>query len=107
VLYIRDGDRLGIVASNGGRDRDPLWWTNLRSDPHAEIQIRREKKRVIATKATEEETSLLWPLLTNMYPRYNDYKRRTTREIPVVILSEYSPTGLDLGVLALGGYLDR
>ncbi len=86
LLYLRDGERTAIVASNGGRDQEPSWWSNLKSDPHALMQIRKEKQTVVAKKATDEETSILWPLLTKMYPAYNDYKKRTTREIPVVVL---------------------
>ena len=88
LLYLRDGERLIIVASNGGRDNEPSWWTNLRHDPHAEVQIKGEKKKMIARKASEEENSSFWPLLTKMYPAYSDYQRRTKREIPVVILTE-------------------
>jgi len=86
LLYLRDGERIIIVASNGGRDNEPSWWANLRHDPHAGVQIKGEKRKMIARKATEEEKSDLWPLLTKMYPAYSDYQRRTKREIPVVIL---------------------
>ena len=55
VLYLRDGERIIIVASNGGRDNEPSWWTNLRHDPHADVQIRSEKGKMIARKAAEEE----------------------------------------------------
>ena len=90
VLYLRDGERIIIVASNGGRDNEPSWWTNLRHDPHADVQIRSEKGKMIARKAAEEEKGDYWPLLTKMYPAYNDYQRRTRREIPVVILTDES-----------------
>jgi len=88
LLYFRDDDRIIIVASNGGSDKEPSWWTNLRRDPHAEVQTKRDRRRIIARKASEEEKSDYWPLLTKMYPAYNDYQRKTKREIPVVILTE-------------------
>ena len=87
LLYLEDEDRIAIVASNGGRDKEPSWWTNLRSDPHAKVQIRGEKKNMVARKANEDEQANLWPLLTKMYPSYNDYQKKTKREIPVVILT--------------------
>ncbi len=90
LLFLRDGERIIIVASNGGKDKEPSWWTNLRHDPHAEVQIKGEKRKIIARKAVEEERSDLWPLLTKMYPAYKDYQTRTKREIPVVILTEDS-----------------
>src|SRR5437867_12956468 len=88
LLYLGDGERIIIVASNAGRDKEPSWWTNLRRDPHAEVRIRGDKRKIIARKAAEEEKNDLWPLLTKMYPAYSDYQTRTKREIPVVILTE-------------------
>ena len=79
-----------IVASNGGNDREPSWWTNLQKDHHAELQIKREKRKMVARKASEEDKSDYWPLLTKMYPAYNEYQRKTRREIPIVILTEGS-----------------
>ena len=86
-LYLKDDDRIAIVASNGGRDKEPSWWSNLRTDPNAKVQIRGEKKKMIARKANESEQTNLWPLLTKMYPSYSEYQKRTKREIPVVILT--------------------
>lgn len=86
VLYLNDGDNLVVVASAGGRDKDPYWWMNLEHNPDALVQIRRERRRVRAERASEEEKSRLWPLLTEMYPRFKDYQRGTERKIPVVIL---------------------
>ncbi len=51
------------------------------------FRSREKKGKMIARKAAEEEKSNLWPLLTKMYPAYNDYQRGTKREIPVVILT--------------------
>ena len=90
LLYLRDDDRIAIIASNGGRDKEPSWWTNLRTDPHAKVQIKGEKKNMIARKADENEHAILWPLLAKMYPSYNDYQKKTRREIPVVILTRDS-----------------
>ena len=85
------GDRtFAVVASNGGRDRDPSWRSNLRSNPKAEIQIRKEKVKVRGREASDEEKSRLWPVLTAMYPTYNVYQSKTKRQIPVVML-EPSP----------------
>ena len=87
LLYLKDNDRIAIVASNGGKDKEPLWWTNLRTNPHAKVQVKGEKKTMIARKANEEEQASLWPLLTKMYPSYGQYQKKTRREIPVVILT--------------------
>ncbi len=87
LLYTKDGNRLALVASNGGRDQDPSWWTNMRHNPQAQVQIRGEKWTAKAEKASSGEKARLWPILTRMYPTYNDYQRKTKREIPVVILT--------------------
>ncbi len=87
LLYISEGNRLAIVASNGGRDRDPSWWQNLKANPEAEVQVKGEKYTVKAERANTAEKGRLWPLLTKMYPSYDDYQRKTKRDIPVVFLT--------------------
>jgi len=86
LLYTAEGNSWVVVASNGGRPTDPSWWSNLKRNPEAEIQIGREIRKAQARKASTEEKTRLWPLLTKMYPTYNDYQRKTDREISVVIL---------------------
>lgn len=86
LLYIADGDTMAIVASNGGSDRPPTWWLNLQSNPEAQVQIGRKVMRVRAEQAGPEEKRRLWALLTKMYPTYDEYQRKTAREIPVAIL---------------------
>ena len=86
LLYLADGENMVVIASNGGSDRDPGWWVNLKHNPRAEVQVRRARKTVTAEKASAEEKGRLWPLITDMYGGYEGYQRRTTRDIPVVIL---------------------
>jgi F420H(2)-dependent quinone reductase len=85
VLYRKDGENFAIVASTGGRDRDPYWWSNLQQNPEAEIQVGSKKIKVMAEKALDHEKHRLWPLLTEIYPTFDVYQRKTKREIPVVI----------------------
>jgi len=91
LLYIKNGNRIALVASNYGRDRDPSWWTNLRRNPQAQVQIKGQTWAARAERANSLEKARLWPLLTKMYPAYKDYQQKTKREIPVVILT---PTNL-------------
>ncbi len=86
LLYLADGDSLAVVASKGGAPEHPAWWLNLQRNPEAEVQVGRRRFRVRAEQASPAEKGRLWPLLTRMYPPYDDYQKRTTREIPVVIL---------------------
>jgi deazaflavin-dependent oxidoreductase (nitroreductase family) len=87
VLYLKNGDDLVIVASRGGSDAMPAWWLNLRSNPATTVQVGRERRRVVAREATPEERAELWPRLTQMYGDYAAYQTRTSRQIPVIILS--------------------
>jgi deazaflavin-dependent oxidoreductase (nitroreductase family) len=82
-----DGDRWLLVASYGGDDRDPQWFQNLQANPEATIQLGAETIPVRATVATPEEKQELWPKAVSVYKGYEGYQRRTSREIPVVILT--------------------
>ena len=86
LLYYPDGENLVVIASFGGRDEHPAWWLNLRSNLRAQVQVGRERMAVSAEKASPEEKARLWPLVCQMYPQYHGYQKRTSREIPVVIL---------------------
>jgi len=92
LLYVRDGDRFVVVGSNGGDDRPPAWWLNLQAQPAAQVQAGRERQRVSARQARGAELDRLWARLEASYRYYADYRRRTSREIPVVVL-EPAKTG--------------
>ena len=84
--YVTDGENIVLAASNGGRPRHPLWWLNLETGPEAEVQVRHQKRRVKAEKASGEERERLWRLLVTAYPYYEEFQKATTRKIPVVVL---------------------
>jgi deazaflavin-dependent oxidoreductase (nitroreductase family) len=85
TLYLRDGDRVILPASFGGRDANPGWYYNLQSDPKVHVQIRGEHHDLIARDATDEERKRLWPKLIRMYPPYRNYRDATDRVIPLVV----------------------
>jgi F420H(2)-dependent quinone reductase len=84
---IGDGERWLLVASYGGDDRDPQWFKNLRSNPEATIQLGAATIPVRATVASDEEKRALWPRVLSSYKGYEGYQRKTSRDIPVVILT--------------------
>ena len=86
LLYIRDGNRLVIVASNGGRAIDPSWWMNLKRNPIAMVQVKDVKQTIYAQRAIGSEKERLWRLMTSVYPAYDDYQKKTDRDIQVVVL---------------------
>lgn len=77
--------RYVLVASKGGDDRDPLWYRNLTANPDVELTVRGTTIPMRARTATPEEKAALWPQIVAAYPGYDDYQRRTARDIPVVI----------------------
>ena len=86
LLYLRDGERILMVASKGGMAHHPLWYQNLIGQPDCEFEIGSERRAYRARTASHEEKRALWPKLVAMYPDYDDYQARTDRDIPVVIL---------------------
>lgn len=86
LAYLADGSDFVVVASNGGSDRNPAWWLNLRSDPHAVVEVGTRKVDVTAREATSDEHARLWPALKAVNPFYSNYEVITDRRIPVVIL---------------------
>jgi F420H(2)-dependent quinone reductase len=87
LLYIADGGDLVIVASRGGSHKHPSWWLNLRASPRTTVQVKGERREVVARRADPEEKARLWPRLVEVWPDYDAYQRRTSREIPVIVLS--------------------
>jgi deazaflavin-dependent oxidoreductase (nitroreductase family) len=87
LLYLKDGDELVVVASYGGRPEHPAWYRNVEANPDVEVEIGRERQRLRARTATPEERARLWPQVVDMYPSYETYQSKTTREIPLVVLS--------------------
>jgi len=84
---VPDGDRWLLVASYGGDDRDPQWFKNLVSNPSATLQIGPDTFPVRATVATPEEKKDLWAKVVTAYKGYEGYQRKTSRDIPVVVLT--------------------
>ena len=87
LTYTRDGDHYIVIASNGGSAGHPQWWLNLRADPDAEVQVMNKNLRVVAREAEGDERQQLWDSMSGRFPVYKGYERRTSRRIPVVVLS--------------------
>ncbi|QFG20121.1 nitroreductase family deazaflavin-dependent oxidoreductase [Actinomadura sp. WMMB 499] len=85
LLYMRDGDRVVIVASQGGLPKHPMWYLNLRDDPRVVVRVGADVRRMRARTADAGERAALWPRLVEVYADYDDYQSWTDREIPVVI----------------------
>jgi deazaflavin-dependent oxidoreductase (nitroreductase family) len=90
LVYVSDGEDLVIVASRGGSRRNPAWFHNLRANPETTVQVGRRRVPVRARVASPPERERLWPKVVAGYGGYDDYQRRTSREIPLVILEPHS-----------------
>jgi deazaflavin-dependent oxidoreductase (nitroreductase family) len=90
LIYREHDGAYLIVASKGGADEPPAWYRNLQADPHVTLQIKDRVFPARARTASAEEKPELWRAMTEVWPAYDDYQTKTTREIPVVVLE---PTG--------------
>jgi deazaflavin-dependent oxidoreductase (nitroreductase family) len=82
---VTDGDRVVLVASKGGDDRDPDWYRNLLAHPEIELTIAGHRRPMRGRRASQAEKTELWPRVVAAYPGYAGYQRRTERDIPLVI----------------------
>jgi deazaflavin-dependent oxidoreductase (nitroreductase family) len=79
-------EKVMLVASNGGDDREPAWCRNLRAHPGVEITMSGRTRSMLAHIAEPAERAELWPQITSAHANYAGYQRKTDREIPVVVL---------------------
>jgi deazaflavin-dependent oxidoreductase (nitroreductase family) len=80
-----EGDRVVLVASKGGDDRDPDWLGNVVAHPDIELTISGTRRPMRARVASAQEKAELWPRVVAAYKAYDGYRKRTEREIPLVI----------------------
>jgi deazaflavin-dependent oxidoreductase (nitroreductase family) len=85
LIHRTDAGSWVVVASKGGAPEHPDWYRNLEARGEATIQVRAETIPVRARTAAGGERARLWRLMTEQWPAYDDYQRKTTREIPVVV----------------------
>jgi deazaflavin-dependent oxidoreductase (nitroreductase family) len=89
-LYVMDGEDFVIIASKGGAPAHPAWYLNLKANPDATVEIGDREVRVRAEEADPEEKARLWQKMVEMYPAYEDYQKKTEREIPLLVLHPVS-----------------
>jgi deazaflavin-dependent oxidoreductase (nitroreductase family) len=87
LVYGRDGANYVLVASKGGYPKNPAWFYNLKANPQTAIQVGSKRLAVHARPAEQgEEYEQLWKLMVGVYGGYEGYRRRTERQIPLVVL---------------------
>ena len=85
LLHLPDGDRVLLVASQGGLPKHPQWYYTVLADPNVTVQVGRRRRAMTAREATPSERAELWPRLVERYADFADYQSNTSRVIPVII----------------------
>ncbi|MEA2468417.1 MAG: hypothetical protein QOJ57_2543 [Thermoleophilaceae bacterium] len=85
IYQEHDGDYL-VVASKGGADKPPAWYLNLEENPDVQVQVKGDRFPARARTAGPEEKPEMWRKMAATWPAYDDYQKKTDREIPVVVL---------------------
>ncbi len=83
LFFVRDGQDYVIIASNGGEDRYPGWWYNVRANPDVEIEVGRELVRCRADAADDVDAAALFAKLSVIYSGYRRYRERTERALTI------------------------
>lgn len=86
LIYAEDGGRYVIIASKGGAPDHPGWYLNLAKNPDVELQIKDEVFKARARTIEGPERERLWKKAVEVWRDYEEYAKRTDREIPVVLL---------------------
>lgn len=87
LIYGTAGEDLVVVASKGGAEEHPAWFKNLRAEPSVGVQAGTRRFTARARVASPAERKPLWGQMARIFPLYDEYARKTEREIPVVLLT--------------------
>lgn len=85
LLFLREGSRVVLVASQGGRATNPMWYLNIQANPRVSFQIKNEVLELTARDATDAERAEYWPKLDAIYPDFANYRTYTDRKIPIIL----------------------
>ena len=92
LMRVEHEGEYAVVASMGGVPQNPTWYHNLKKNPHVELQDGPVKKDYMAHEATGEERAAWWKRAVAVWPDYAEYQERTTRQIPVFVLTPMDET---------------
>jgi deazaflavin-dependent oxidoreductase (nitroreductase family) len=87
LVFVRDGDDIVVVASRGGMSTHPAWYLNVLADPYVMVDIGPLQYPATARSATDHERERYWPQLVAAYEHFTAYQTRTSRVIPLVVLT--------------------
>jgi deazaflavin-dependent oxidoreductase (nitroreductase family) len=87
LMRVEQDGEYAVVASLGGAPKHPVWYHNLKQNPHVELQDGPVKRDYLAREVTGDEKATWWERAVAAYPDYADYQKKTAREIPVFVLT--------------------
>ena len=87
TAYVRDNGNLVVIASKGGAPTNPNWYYNMIANPLVTVEVGTEKFQARARVAAEPERTRLYNKMVEMMPSFDDYRHKTTRQIPVIVLT--------------------
>jgi len=86
LMRVEHDGTYAVVASMGGAPKNPVWYYNLKKNPHVELQDRATKRDYKAREVTGDEKAIWWERAVETWPDYAKYQTRTDRQIPVFVL---------------------
>jgi deazaflavin-dependent oxidoreductase (nitroreductase family) len=86
LMRVEHDGEYAVVASLGGAPQHPVWYFNLKKNPHVELQDGPEKHDYLARELSGDEKAIWWERAVAAYPPYADYQKKTDRQIPVFVL---------------------
>lgn len=87
AAYVKDGDRYVIIASMGGAPTNPDWYYNIVANPAVTVEVGTEEFQANGKVIKDEpERTRLYNKMADMMPSFNDYRQKTSRVIPVIVL---------------------
>jgi deazaflavin-dependent oxidoreductase (nitroreductase family) len=92
LMRVEHDGEYAAVASIGGAPKHPQWYYNLVANPHVELQDGPVRRDYLAHEATGAEKTTWWRRATEVWPDYDAYQKKTSREIPLFVLT---PVGDD------------
>ena len=86
LMRVEHDGTYAVVASLGGAPRHPVWYYNLKKNPHVELQDGAIKRDYLAREVTGREKATWWDRAVETWPDYAKYQTKTERQIPVFVL---------------------
>jgi deazaflavin-dependent oxidoreductase (nitroreductase family) len=86
LMRVEHDDVYAVVASLGGAPKHPVWYYNLKANPHVELQDGQMKRDYVAREVIGDEKAVWWGRAVETWPDYAKYQTRTKRQIPVFVL---------------------